>query len=368
MLEKTLNLDVVFNSLSMGQITYGVVNELFNSDVKTCIFPKNQQIDLAAYNLDDNFKQKINYSLNEATKNYSRDNPGLSIWHINGSWNKPAKSNYLLTFHELDQITDNERAILNSFDKVFVTSKFSKEVFQDGGVTVPVIFTPMGIEDTQYKKLNKKYYDENVTCWALAGKIENKRKRTKDAIRGWVKVFGGNPSHRLHLLVHNPFFSPEQMNQVYAEVFNNQPPPSNVLIYPYQQTNALVNDFFNCTDIVIDMSGGEALSLPSLNMVSIGKHAIIHNCSAMSDWATKENAVLIDSTGKEPVYDNVFFHQGHPYNQGNIFTWSEPDYLKGLEEVLQRSKANKVNKEGLKLRESYHYKVGVEVILKEIFG
>lgn len=361
-----LNILAAYNSLSLGQISYGITNSLFKRGLSPNIFPIHGNADIGAFDKNsDFFNPKFQESVNNRFKNYNPDCPSLAIWHINGSELKLSNKNYLLTFHETDAITHEERNILNSFEKIFVTSNYSKTVFEDGGVTKPVIFTPIGVEDSQYYKLNKKYLDESICVFSIIGKLE-KRKRHKEAINGWIKKFGGNPKFRLHLFTHNRNLSPEQNNQLYADIFQGQKPPWNVVIFPPQDLNSQMNDAYNATSVVIDVSGGEALSLPSLNCVALGKYALIHNCTAMKDWANNDNSVLIESTGMEPVYDGIFFHPNQPFNQGNFFTFNEQDYLDGLEKVYQRWLKNPINESGLKLKEKYSFDSGVEIILNNI--
>lgn len=218
-----LNVDCPINSLSMGQISYGVLNELFNQNVDVFLLPKNRSVDLAAYDrCSESFKSKLKYSIEENAKTYSPEDPGLVIWHLYDSYLKPSKKNYLLTFHELDSITDQEKAALNSFEKIFVTSSFTKTVFEENGVDKPVIHIPVGIDNTHSYKINKQYYPDNVVSWLIAGKFE-KRKNTKKAIQGWLSLYANNPDHRLHLLINNPFYNPESMNAVSLIFFKESP-------------------------------------------------------------------------------------------------------------------------------------------------
>lgn len=363
-----LNLEAPFNSVSLGQISYGVTNELFKKNVDLNIFPVMGNADLGAYDKNsDYFNPRFSAAANKAIHEYDNNIPSLKIWHINQSWAKLSKKNYILTFHELDSVTQVEKNILKSFDGIFVTSNFTKRVFEENGIN-NVVFTPMGIDSTQNYPLNKEFFNDGSCVWSIIGKVENLRKNTKNAIQGWCKKFGNNSFHRLHLFVNNPFFKPEQMNAVFGEIFNGAPPPFNVKIFPHQPLNSQMNDAFNCTDIVIDLSRAEALSLPSLNCVALGKHALIHHNTAFLDWATKDNATLIEPTGMVPAHDGIFFHSGQPFNQGNFFDCNLEEYDKKLDEVYVKWKSNKVNEEGKKLNDVYSYSNGVDIILKTIFN
>ena len=72
----------------------------------------------------------------------------------------------------------------------------------------------------------------------------------------------------------------------------------------FMPKNAVYNDYLNSGDIVIGMSGGEGWGLPEFHSVGLGKHAVMLNATAYKEWATSENSVLLEPSGKIEVYDN----------------------------------------------------------------
>lgn len=125
-----------------------------------------------------------------------------------------------------------------------------------------------------------------------------------------------------------------------------------------------MNDCFNAADIVIDMSRGESLSLPSMVSVALGKHALLHNATGIKDWATEDNAVLVQSSGRIIADDGIFFKNGSDVNQGSFFDWKDQDFIDGLDKVIERFKSNRVNNAGLQLQKDYSFENGVNTILK----
>lgn len=362
-----INFEGVTNPLSFGYITVGIQKELYKRGIEFNYFPIGGNIDWSCFDkIDENFKNYVNNSAANAWKKFNINDANFRIWHINMSWHKLSKkANYLLVFHELDQLTDEEVNILNSFDKIFVTSTFSKGIFEDYGVKPPVIYTPMGVDNEIFYNLNKERPFKDTIVFSIFGKIE-KRKATVKTIQTWCSKYANNHKYKLHCFVTNPFLKPEQMNQYYAQIFNNQPKPFNVDIFPYLPTNSHLNDAYNTTDIVIDMSCGESISLGSLNCTAMGKHAIVNWNTGIKDWANEENSVLVKPNGKEPVYDGVFFQQGQKWNQGNIYTYNTEDFLNSLELAVKKFETNPINEVGKKLQETYSFKNGVDILLKEI--
>jgi len=365
-----LNFEGVVNPLSFGYVSVGLLKQFRNNNVDFNFLPIGGNLDWGAFDkIDDNFKNYLNSSAQNFLKKFNINDKCFKLWHINDSWKKLSKKeNYLLTFHELDSLTDEEVNILNSFDKVFVTSKFSKNVFEDFGVKCPVVYAPMGIDTEIFFNANKPRPYKDIIVFSIFGKWERKRKWTTKTIQAWISKYGNDSKYKLHCYVSNPFFKPEQMNQVFAEIFNNQQKPFNVDLFPYLPTNTHLNEAYNSTDIVIDMGGGESISLPSLNCVGMGKHGVIHWNSGMKDWADENNAVLVKPNGKEPVYDGIFFHQGQVFNQGNIYSYNNDDFISGCELAIKRFESNPINEKGKELQNTYSFKIGADLIIKELHG
>ena len=114
------------------------------------------------------------------------------------------------------------------------------------------------------------------------------------------------------------------------------------------------------------MSGGEAWSVPSFSCIGLGKQGIVMNCSAMKDWSTKDNAVLVEPNSQIEVYDNIFFKKGQPISQGLIFDFKEEDFLDACDIVLERFKKDPINHAGLKIQNDFTWTKTVDIILDNI--
>ena len=359
-----INADLQFNSLSFGFCSYNILQELYKRNINPNLF--SAQVDLSAYDkAEEDFKFYLTSCANKSRRYFSRKNHCFKLWHISGSEASVSDKTSLMTFYELDSPTETEINILNNQYKVLVTSKETKTVFEDYGTNVPVVYCPLGFDNQNFYKTNKSYYPPDVTVFGIFGKFE-KRKHHEKAIKAWLKRFAGDKRYVLHTHIYNPFFKPEDNQQIIGKILEGRPKPFNVNILPFMKTLNELNDCFNAINIVIDMSGGEGFSLPSFHCLGLVKHAIIHNCSAMKDWATSKNAVLINPTGKEEIYDGLFFNKGQPFNQGNIYTWDEDAFIAGCEEAIYRKTANPVNEEGLKIQEDFTWKKTVDTILETV--
>jgi hypothetical protein len=61
------------------------------------------------------------------------------------------------------------------------------------------------------------------------------------------------------------------------------------------------------------------------------------------------------------VYDNVFFKEGAPFNQGNIYTFDDDEFIHAMEQAEASCKNE--NTEGLKLGKELTYENTLDKIL-----
>ena len=350
------------NQLSLGQFSFNILKELYNRKIQVTLFPYGTP-DLVSYKLDQQFGNWIERCVNSRYEKLERSTPSLALWHINGSESKYSDRQFLYTFHETDSPTPEEVNIVNQQDFTFFSSEWSAENFKTYGAS-NVGFVPLGL-DTDFYELPGRQISDDITHWVLAGTKFESRKNTELIIKCWLKKYTNNPKHHLTLMVNNPFYKPEQMNQVYSAVLGGSK-PFNVNILPPVKTNNEMNYLYNSADIDLSgLSGAEGWNIPAHTCTSLGKWSIVLNHTGHKGWATKENSILIEPTGMRPVYDNVFFHKGTPFNQGNIYSVSEDRILEAF--VVAESKARTENAEGKKLRAVHTYKNTVEKMLEKIF-
>ena len=80
----------------------------------------------------------------------------------------------------------------------------------------------------------------------------------------------------------------------------------------------------------------------------------------------EENSVCITPNCKIPAYDNIFFREGQPFNQGNIFDFSVDDFLDACDIAIEKAKSNPVNSAGLKLQTEFTWEKTTNLILENI--
>jgi len=356
-----INVNVPLNSVSFGFVGYNLLKKAFEKNLDVNLFPIGK-VDLSSFDkMSQEFADWLSSAARIACFRYKRSDPGFKLWHIKGSEESCSNEQFLLTFYELDKPTQPELNILSQQKRVFFSSEYTATVFKAQGLS-NVDYVPLGFDSEHFRRVEKHPYNNEITVGLLCGKWEL-RKQTAKAVKTWLKKFGNNKKHMLHLSIYNQFFTPEQNKQFLMSCFGGQN-YFNVNVLPYYKTLSEFNAVLNSCDYVIDMSGGEAWSIPSFSAVAMGKHGIVHHVNGVKSWANEENCVLIDPIMKAPLIDNVFFREGDVFNNGSIFVWDEQEFLDKLDVVLNRVSNNPINEAGLRLQEEFTW----EKSYNKIFG
>jgi hypothetical protein len=353
-----LAFNLPLNSTSLGQVSFAILRELFERKIEIDLFPIGP-IDIGTQKQDQDFALWIQSALSSSLKNFSKKTPIFKLWHLNGSLESFSEKQVLLSFYEVDSPTPVEVNIVKNNEKLLLSSNYAVDIFKSTGLN-NIEFLPLAFDKNHFKQTSKRKVDG--IQFGLFGKLEPQRKRHIKTLSLWAKRYGNNPNYRLNCAIFNHFIDPNVQSQILNQALNGQK-YSNINFLNYMPSNEMYNDLLNNTDIVLAMSGGEGWGLPEFQCVALGKHCVGLNAHSYKEWMTEKNAILIQPNSKIPCYDNIFFRQGDNYNQGNIFDWSENDFLEALDKVEDRYKLNPINTEGLKLQDQFTYSKMVDSIL-----
>jgi len=349
------------NSLSFGNVSYNILRELWKKGTELTLFPIGDKVQMVAYDkVDKAFVNYLQKSANERFQTIHKNTHCLKLWHIMGSETRYSKNQSLFTFHETSKITALEASLLKLQDSIFVSSNYTKEIFNKNGIE-NVHHIPLGF-DQDFCKTNKTYLKDKIH-YGIMGKLEY-RKNTVRTIKTWLKVFGNNSKYQLSCAISNPFLNQSKFE---SELFNITEGKhyNNINFIPHMATNSEVNDFLNSIDIDLGgLSGSEGWNLPSFNATCLGKWSVVMNATAHKDWATAENSILIEPSGFKTAEDGVFFTKNSPINQGDFFDITNEQ----MEEAIIKSAnyAKHPNPEGEKLASIFTYENTVNKIISAI--
>lgn len=348
------------NSVSFGNVSLNLMREFFNRGIRIGHFPIGNP-DASVYDkLTPEFKEWLQESLNNRFKMLDRDIPTLQLWHLNGSENRITPKQYLITFYELDSPTLVEKKLVDLQDGVLFSSRHATEAFRSVGCK-NVSSIPMGL-DPDFHLTGKTYLKDKVH-FGLMGKWE-KRKHSAKILKLWAKQYGNDYNYQLSCCLTNPFMKPEELNSFIGEALGGER-YGNINFLPFLKSNSEVNEFINALDIDLSgLSGAEGWNLPAFNATALGKWSIVLNATSHKDWATQQNCILLNPSGKTSAADGKFFFQGGDFNQGSINEFNEEEVLSAMRDA--ESKCTSPNDEGLKLQEDFSYAKTVDAILSRI--
>ena len=357
------SVDIVLNSLSIGQVSRCILQEMYKKEYEPDIFIISNNFDLSAEGeSDDDFVKWTKSCIAKASASYLRKNPCLKIWHINGGQHSISDNQSLFAFHETDTTRDTEVNIFRNQKNVIFSSQHSCDIFKKHDVDTR--YVPLGFDSESFNGVDRKFFSDDRVTFGLAGKLE-KRKNHILAIDSWLKRFGNQKEYFLNCALNNQFLTPKDhdaLKDKYKNYFNIQ-------FNDRFPLNKQYNDFLNSINIMLCPSGGEGWGLPEFQATALGAHAVVLNCSGYKGWANKDNSVLIEPSTKVDSADGKFFVNGGPFNQGQFHSFSSSEMIEGCEKALERYKNNRVNPEGLKLQSEFTYKRTSEEcinILKEL--
>ena len=353
-----LLINAPINGLSFGNVSVNILRELFKKNIDLVFFPIGDKAEMDAYDkIDPDFVKYLQSATNDRYNKISKDIPSLKLWHIFGSETRYSKNQSLFTFHEVSEVTNLEKNLLKLQDNIFVSSNYTKNIFNLNGLD-NVTHVPLGF-DNDFQITNKTYLQDKIH-FGILGKFEN-RKNTARIIKSWLKLFGNKPEYQLSCAITNPFLDKARFQNELLKVLEGKN-YNNLNFVPYMQTNSEVNDYLNSIDIDLGgLSGAEGWNLPSFNATALGKWSVVINATAHKDWATKDNSILIEPSSLKDCYDDVFFKKGQSFNQGQFFDISDQEMDDAILKSLSYAKTP--NPEGLKLQKQFTYEKTVETIL-----
>jgi hypothetical protein len=347
------------NSTSLGQVSFSILRELYSKKQDILLFPIGG-IDASSQIQNEDFFKWIQNAIISAPKEHNRKNPIFKLWHINGSLESFSDKQVLLTFYEVDSPTETEINTIKNNALVLLSSNYAVSVYNNFGVN-NVKFLPLGFDNIHFTKKENLPKKDGI-YFGLFGKLEPQRKRHLKVLQAWIKKYGNKKGYFLNCAIFNPFLDPNHQSQILNSALNGQK-YWNINFLPFLQTNESYNDLLNNTDIVLAMSGGEGWGLPEFQSVALGKYCVGLKAHAYNDWMNDKNSILINPSGKIPVYDNMFFKQGADFNQGNIFDWNEDEFINGMEKAEIEFLKNPININGLELQKDFNYTKIVDNIL-----
>lgn len=358
----TFNLPI--NSVSFGVTSIAILRELYKNSEDVSGIMNIGDIDMSAQKPDGGFNDYLTNNINKTYTNHKIETPVLKLWHIAQSIESiKSNKNILFTFHETSEITETEKNVLNLQDLILVSSPYTKQVFEAGGVTSKIILCPLGLDNYSIYKKSKKYYNDDRIVWGLNGKMET-RKATFKTLNLWAKKYGNSKQHMLHCLVNNSHIDPNIQNQLVNQALEGKK-YNNIIFLPRCKTNEEVNDVINAQDINLDgLALCEGFNYGLFNSLCLGKQAIVLNEHVHKLYANYSNSILVNSNKMVDAEDGFFFKKGNIVNTGQWHDWDANDVAAAMDIAVSRAKTINVN--GELLTKQFNFTNTVNIIKENL--
>jgi tetratricopeptide (TPR) repeat protein/glycosyltransferase involved in cell wall biosynthesis len=214
---------------------------------------------------------------------------------------------------ELDRFTDDEVENMRAQDLLLVPSQWARQVVDSNGVfngRDALRVVPLGVDRSifHHAPMTK---EDGATIFLAIGNWE-RRKGHDFLLEAFNSAFARDDAVELWIVACNPVVGIMPKYAAAAKEVENTchacPLAENIKLLPWQSSPREVADLMRKADCGVFLSRAEGWNLPALEMLSCGKHIIVTNYSAHTEYCNASNARLVEIDALEDAYDNVGLH------------------------------------------------------------
>lgn len=309
------------NSLGYGMTGLHLADELINLGHDVALFPIGQ------IECDVRHQNNIQQALTNA-RSYDVNAPCVRLWHQHDLAQFVGKGKHIgFPIFELDTFTDHEKHHLGCCDELMVCSKWALNICAVNLFNIdkhkPIKVVPLGVDTKVFHPIQSA---QRATIFLNCGKWEV-RKGHDILHKLYNLAFNESDNVQLWMLNNNPFLSLEE-HQEWENKYKYSKMGHTIKFISRLQSDIQVAQLMQQADVGIFPSRAEGWNLEALELLACGKHLIVTNYSAHTEFCTQENSWLVPINNVEPAEDGKwFFRQG---NWGAIDTEAEQSIIEGM--------------------------------------
>lgn len=355
-----ININAPVCTTSYGYVSSNLIKELKNLGHDIRFIPIGQTVP------EEEMLSEIKDSL--LRWDYSFDAPCLKIWHQNDLGAFYGKGTRIgMPIFELEEFNEIEKHSLKNPDKLFVCSEWAKNVIEDqvpeqiGNVSV----IPLGVDNNIFKPIDLPYVDK--TIFGNFGKFET-RKGHDVLPEIFNKAFEKEDDVLLVMMPTNPFLT-QQDHDSWIRKYKESKLGDKIVFVGRQKSHRMVYNIMSQIHCGIFPSRAEGWNLEALELLACGRHLIITNATAHTEFCNKENSNLIEmNSGYESAQDKVFFNGQFEWRKfGQNETDQAVEHMRNIHTLRKDGKLS-LNKAGIQTGEKYSWKNSAIKIQGEISG
>jgi len=296
-----INIIAPICSTGYGIAAYNIIKEL-SKEHDITLYPVSSEVEFQ----DDFIVEAI-----ERQQKPNLEAPCISLWHQDSLQTHVGHGeNIGFPIFELDTFSPLEKSSLRHCDRLFVCSKWAKEVVEKNlpdfdSSKIHVI--PLGVDSSLFSSANP--ISRDSTVFINCGKWEI-RKGHDILLEAFNKAFNDDDNVELWMLSYNPFLQPGMpyTNESWQNAYKTSKLGRKINIIPRQRSHEDVYNIMRQADCGVFPARAEGWNLELLEMMACGKHVIATNYSAHTEFCNHDNSLLIDCGSENvPAVDNIWF-------------------------------------------------------------
>ena len=293
-----LNINAPINTTSYGYVSANIIRELHKTGHDLRYIP------IGPIAPDEELLPDIKEVL--LRWDYSFDAPSLRIWHQHDLGPFCGKGVRIgMPIFELEQFNKRELHSLSNPDRIFVCSNWAKTVIEDQVKSQKdIAVIPLGVDTDLFKPCPLP--QTGKTVFGNFGKWEV-RKGHDVLPEIFNKAFEKDDDVLLVMMPHNVFLSNEDTIK-WMEKYKNSKLGDKIVFIARQKNQKSVYNVMSQIHCGIFPSRAEGWNLEALELLACGRHLIITNATAHTEFCNQDNSLLVNmESGYEKAFDKRFF-------------------------------------------------------------
>jgi glycosyltransferase involved in cell wall biosynthesis len=295
--------------------------------------------------------------INKRYELFDKSKPSLTVWHEHDLFDcLHGTPSIGFPFFEINEFCNIRKKSCTVPDKLFVTSKWGKDVIEQNGIKTPTSVVPLGVDSNVFSP--RKSTDE-VYRFFTVGKIE--RRKCTDLLPAlFDNAFNKTDNVELHVMCDSPLPQIKQQMPYFKQAFANSPLGDKIKIHSLKSTDYELASFMQSMDCGLFLTRAEGWGLPILQSMSCGKPVITTNYSAQTEFANNDNCSLVEIDTLEPAIDNIWFH-----GQGQWASIGQKQVDQTIEHMRKMYRDNvRTNTEGVNTAQKFSWENAAHALLR----
>ncbi len=355
-----INIIAPINQLGYGIVSLNIVKAL-SKITKVSLFPIGSPSDIKDEDIPI-IKQAL-----ENAQFPDFEAPCVRVWHQHDMSQFVGKGQHIaFPFFELNEFSNREKYHLNSVDKIFVSSKWAKNVClsQLSQPEDNILVVPLGVDSSIFKPASE-ISSNKKTVFFNCGKWE-KRKGHDILPIIFDRAFDIDDNVELWMMNDNPFLD-QRASEKWKSHYTDSKNGHKIKFIDRAKTQEEVYNIMTQVDCGIFPSRAEGWNLELLEVMSCGKQVITTNYSAHTEFCNDQNSYLVEITSNEPAEDGVWF-------DGKIGSWAKIDedqileFVKHVRKVHQLKQENEltINTSGINTSSEFNWNALAQRIMSNV--